>query len=509
MCPQPSKGEPSRDDWTTVARGVEEALHPQRKLLAELMHSCALADGDIARALQQVTEAAAAALRVPRASVWRLCGDDAGQRIECVDLFESLSGRHTAGLTIAEATAPRYFRALAGERAIAAHDAATDPRTSEFADSYLRPLGITAMLDAPVFVRGKMVAVVCHEHVGGPRHWQFWEELIAGTCADFVALVLESQGWATAERALRAERDALERKVAERTAELAASEQALRTLIDVSPVALVLSRQRDHTIVFANARAFALFEVAPGTPLALDAGQFWPQPEDRQRFLAAVAAGRVDGFEVELRTQTGRLFWARLSADRLSWQGEAAVLASVDDITLHKRAETQLRELAARDVLTGVHNRRSLTDAGLHELDRARRYDRPLTVAMIDVDHFKQVNDAHGHAVGDEVLRAVVRGTQALLRGSDLLGRWGGEEFVVVLPETALGAAQLVLDRVRAALETTPTLVGDLRVSVTVSIGIAEWTGIESLQSLVERADQACYAAKRAGRNRVELALPR
>ena len=95
------------------------------------------------------------------------------------------------------------------------------------------------------------------------------------------------------------------------------------------------------------------------------------------------------------------------------------------------------------------------------------------------------------------------------LRGSDLLGRWGGEEFVVLLPETDLGAAQRVLERVRAAVAAVPiTSSGGPAVPVTISIGVAEWTGIEALESLVERADQACYAAKHGGRDRVELAAP-
>ena len=109
---------------------------------------------------------------------------------------------------------PRYFAALQSERAIRAHDARTDKRTSEFRKGYLVPLGITSMLDAPVFLRGKMVGVVCHEHTGRARRWKLHEELLASSFADFVALVLETAAWHEAEDALRVERDALESKVA-------------------------------------------------------------------------------------------------------------------------------------------------------------------------------------------------------------------------------------------------------------------------------------------------------
>jgi diguanylate cyclase (GGDEF)-like protein/PAS domain S-box-containing protein len=490
-----------------IARIVEESLNPQRKLIAELMHSDALTSGDIGRALRQVTEVASRALRVDRASVWRICGDGQRRRIECTDLYEAETRNHSSGTVIEEERAPRYFQALAAERTIAAHDAREDPRTSEFYESYLHPFGITAMLDSPVFVRGKMVAVVCHEHVGGSRRWHFWEELIAGTCSDFVALVLEAEGWMEAERALRSERDALEQKVAERTAALRQSEEGLRALLDVTPIALVLTSQ-DHRVIFANPRAFALFEVPADAPLGFDAREYWVNQAERERILSEAAKGPIDGIETELRTKSGRRFWGRLSAQRLHWAGEPALLSCVDDITPQKRAEAQLRDLATRDVLTGIHNRRSLIEIGIQELDRARRYGRPLTAAMIDVDHFKRVNDAHGHAIGDEVLRSIVRATTDLLRGSDAMGRWGGEEFVVILPETDLRAAQRVLERIRSTIAQRPREAGDLKLHVTISIGIAEWTGIESLPALVERADRACYAAKHAGRDRVELALP-
>src|SRR5439155_13035280 len=110
-----------------------------------------------------------------RASIWRLTDD--GTAIECMDLFERSQSRHSAGATIHAADAPRYFEALQQERAITADDAFTDARTSEFRSGYLEPNRITSMLDAPVFVRSQMVGVVCHEHTGSARRWEFADEL--------------------------------------------------------------------------------------------------------------------------------------------------------------------------------------------------------------------------------------------------------------------------------------------------------------------------------------------
>ena len=194
------------------ARDLEGELSAHRKALADLMRSPALGEGDVSRAFKQITETAADVLEVDRASIWRLV--DGGAAIECIDLYERSQNRHTAGTRIRAADVPRYFEALQEERSIRAHDALTDERTREFATSYLQPLGITSMLDAPVFLRGKMAGVVCHEHTGRPRRWKLQrEELLASSFADFVALVLETAAWHEIENALRVERDALETKI--------------------------------------------------------------------------------------------------------------------------------------------------------------------------------------------------------------------------------------------------------------------------------------------------------
>ena len=143
------------------------------------------------------------------------------------------------------------------------------------------PLGITSMLDAPVFLRGKMVGVVCHEHTGRPRRWQLHEELLASSFADFVAVVLETAAWHEAEDALRVERDALETKVAERTRDLQESESNLRALVDFSPVAMVLTRIADSKVLLANRRAAAMFEVALQEIVGRHAPQHWVNLAER------------------------------------------------------------------------------------------------------------------------------------------------------------------------------------------------------------------------------------
>jgi diguanylate cyclase (GGDEF)-like protein/PAS domain S-box-containing protein len=481
---------------------IEEVLVARRKALADLMHAQAVGQGDLQRAIHQITETATQILNVERSSVWRLV--DEGAAIECIDLYERSSGRHSSGNRIPRAEAPRYFEALQQERTLRADDAWEDPRTSEFRAAYLEPLGITSMLDAPIFVRGSMMGVVCQEHTGGPRLWTFSEELLAGTFADFVALVLETVSWHQAEKELRIERDALESKVQQRTSDLRESEANLRALLELSPVAMVLTRMSDNTVAFANRRAAEMFEIPVENAPGQSTPDFWVVPADRQMFLINLDRdGRVDDLEVQMRTRTGRIFWSRLSGQKLRFRGEDTLLGAMVDITEQKQAQERLRELATRDALTGTYNRGHLEEVVRHELERSVRYTRPLTIAMLDADNFKRVNDTYGHAVGDRVLRALADRCRKTLRSNDVLGRYGGEEFVVVFPETSLDDAEIVAERIRAAVAQSPVTFGEGTLQITVSIGLATSSPGQRLESLMGAADTALYAAKRDGRNLV------
>ncbi len=165
--------------------------------------------------------------------------------------------------------------------------------------------------------------------------------------------------------------------------------------------------------------------------------------------------------------------------------------------------------LAITDVLTGAFNRRHLMERLTEELARASRYGRGLACIMFDLDHFKRVNDTHGHAAGDEVLRTVGAAVGKMLRASDFLGRYGGEEFVVVLPETDLSAATLTAEKLRSEIENLLIAVGEAKASrVPACLGVAYFeaaSGVADAMTLVQQADAAMYRAKEAGRNRVEV----
>lgn len=169
-----------------------------------------------------------------------------------------------------------------------------------------------------------------------------------------------------------------------------------------------------------------------------------------------------------------------------------------------RRHASKLTELASRDYLTGLWNRRSFFEAADRELGLARRTQKPISVVVLDLDHFKSVNDTHGHAVGDAVLQHFAHVASATLRRTDILGRIGGEEFALIAPDADGAAALVVAEKLRSAIEAdNPT--GTPR--VTVSIGVAEVAADDgNISSAVERADAALYDAKRGGRNRVVVA---
>ncbi len=168
-------------------------------------------------------------------------------------------------------------------------------------------------------------------------------------------------------------------------------------------------------------------------------------------------------------------------------------------------AEAHLRRLASEDDLTGAHNRRHILALAAAEWERSSRYGRAFSLLMVDVDHFKKVNDVYGHAVGDDVLRALVRTCGVSLRRTATVGRLGGEEFLVLLPDTGEPAAAEVGERLRSASAALKITAQGQQLQITVSVGVASRRpDTASLESLLKRADDALYAAKAAGRNQLK-----
>jgi diguanylate cyclase (GGDEF)-like protein len=185
------------------------------------------------------------------------------------------------------------------------------------------------------------------------------------------------------------------------------------------------------------------------------------------------------------------------------------VAASVFSTVLARMGERQ-RGLSRRESLTGCFNRRAFYELFPREVDRARRLGQGVAVLFLDIDHFKLINDRHGHETGDRVLQQLSARLRGIIRETDLLFRWGGEEFVILMPHTGPGEGPALAERVRAAVAERPFVASDSHpeVSVTVSLGVAG-SAVWPIDpdALLARADAACYRAKESGRNRVETEM--
>ncbi len=191
--------------------------------------------------------------------------------------------------------------------------------------------------------------------------------------------------------------------------------------------------------------------------------------------------------------------------------GLARQVMALLDLRAHEQMLTEAlareRYLASVDILTGLLNRRALFERLDAEIERSRRYDTPLSLALIDLDHFKAINDSHGHAAGDTVLNSVGEIVKTSIRSSDIAGRYGGEELCVVLPQTSAEGAFALAESLREQIEESVISVDGKTITVTASIGIATWqANYTDAQQILISADQALYSAKRAGRNKTVVA---
>lgn len=201
-------------------------------------------------------------------------------------------------------------------------------------------------------------------------------------------------------------------------------------------------------------------------------------------------------------------------ANHIKYTVDEILLQPINDLILQPRVETllntrrlvkEIQLLADFDELTGALTRRHFFKMSEREFLRGRRFGRPLSIVMLDIDFFKTVNDTYGHAVGDQVLREVVQRCQKNIREIDIFGRYGGEEFALVLPEMDREEAQDIAERLRTAIARCPfqTKAGNLE--ITISLGLADLNQDESIDAILKRADEALYFAKRSGRNQVKI----
>ena len=301
-------------------------------------------------------------------------------------------------------------------------------------------------------------------------------------------------------------RDVTEMREAERA--LRESEERFRSLFEQSIDAVYVATPEGRTID-ANPAWLDLFGYSRDDLPGITVPDLYADPADREAFLRKMNERGSVKDEVLFKRKDGSVFdCERNVVARRDGQGTIVALQGVmRDITKQKQDRAELERLARFDALTNLLNRRSIMEKLDEWILHVNRYKGHLSIAMLDIDHFKLVNDRHGHQVGDRVLADTAHYIQRGVRATDFAGRYGGEEFLLVLPKTDASGAAIMAERTRKSLQGVPMHnAGGKNFKVTVSAGIAEWCDGDDVDSLIARADAALYRAKAAGRNRVEVA---
>ncbi|WP_460194422.1 GAF domain-containing protein [Thermosynechococcus sp. FA-CM-4201] len=307
---------------------VIEQLQSLNRILVELARRQPFHGANFEEILQDILCTSARSLNVARVSLWFYSGDR--QHIECVHLFQQSPPGFTAGMKLTASDYPRYFAALQEERTITAHDAWLDPRTQEFRQNYLEPLGITSLLDVPIWVEGVMIGILCYEHVGPPRQWTVAEEQFAASLADLVSLVVESRD---RHRALRA---------------LEESEARLATFFQATSEAVIIHEQ--GTILDVNAATERLFGYT-ASELVGQSVLLVTHPESRSLILERIQQPIDVPFEALARTKSGEALIVEVQGKSILYRGRWARVVGIRDITQRKTAEQNVQLAAQRQQL--------------------------------------------------------------------------------------------------------------------------------------------------------------
>lgn len=351
---------------------------------------------------------------------------------------------------------------------------------------------------------GELIYKEEHTHDGNLGQEQF-RVITKGRCEDttgayvIVCARFDTTQWRQAERELQ---QALAREVLLRRR----NQDFIQRVLDVIPDPFYIKDAEGRLVMVNEAYARDRGRTRdsmigmPATALALNPELLADvAPEDE----AVLRGETVDKEQRYIVRRTGeerfRLISKRPCTDM---DGKPLIVVAHLDITRWKVAENKLARMAHEDELTGLPNRRRFLAEAERLISLATRHGSELSLIIFDLDHFKEVNDKYGHVIGDQVLREVAIRLMAKMRAEDMPCRWGGEEFVVLLPITDLAMAEPLAERLREAFDTAPIEVNGLSLSLTISGGVAQKRDDESLNDCVARADKALYAAKREGRNR-------
>ncbi len=490
-------------DITAAKRAEDEVRERQRRIARQQAAIVRIATmiphlaGDRDAFFRQITETAAEVLGVERAGVWLL--SEGGKKLELATQYERSTQRHWGGMVLEAGDYPLYFAALQSGRAVDAHDALNDPRVSEFRRGYLEPFGIASMLDAPIRLGGRVIGVLCCEHVGRKRRWRPDEVSFVADMADRVAEAIMEAGRRKAEVEMKKLSTAIEHRaslvfITDYDGKVEYVNPLFRKVTGYSDDEV---KGRDMKTLFQTGGRGHLFE------------QLWN----------TVRSGRIWRGEIRGRKKSGGYYLSDTVVTPIVDEKGFITnfLVVQEDVTEKTASARKIERLASYDTVTGLYNRTRF----ISELDgwigSEGTEDARGALMLLDLDHFKLINDTFGHGTGDAILRRVAGLLNSLFRsrsgpymntsGDIIAGRLSSDEFAVFVP--GLGAEEW-----KETAEFTRTKIEELVIDeisghITACIGVSLFPDHgTSTKELLARADAAMFRAKELGRNRAHLYRP-
>ena len=312
---------------------------------------------------------------------------------------------------------------------------------------------------------------------------------------------------------LREMNESLADRVAQRTLALSQSEHRMRLLLEMTPIPMLATELATSRVLFVNDECLNLYGITRAQANMLVPKDLWTDPLDRDRLIQRLKTGEsVRNHEAAFKGPSGETIWFSMAVVLTQLEQKEALLFAFKDISQHKIREASLITQATTDQLTGLNNRRQVLELYRQMLAQAHPNTEDIALCIFDLDQFKKINDTYGHLCGDKVLQTVAHCAKSHLREQDILGRWGGEEFIIILPNTSAQGARLLIERLRQQLSeiTIPCDVGH-QITFSASFGVVS-TQLDRSQYRAElfdiwlsQADAALYYAKNNGRNRIEL----
>jgi diguanylate cyclase (GGDEF)-like protein/PAS domain S-box-containing protein len=482
-------------EWVGIINDVTERKQAEKKLIDRtdrLIHNqkALLRLGkmefpNLEIAFDNILKENAGVLKVERVGVWIYNNE----HTEIESKASCIEGKISREEIILKANKfPLYFKALSDNGFISADNARTDPRTKEFLDDYLIPLGITSMLDVPIRLDGEVIGIICHEHVGEGRAWSVEDIDFANSIADMCALAIDIN-----------ERKRMEENLSQYNRIF---EDSLNEIYQFDNETLKFV-QVNHAAM--NNLGYSMEELMEMTPVDI-------KPElDLKAFseiILPLRSGKQEIliFETVHQRKDGSTYNVEVHLQLLIHENSKLFTAIILDISDRKRAEEKLTFQASHDALTGLINRREFERRADRLLSSNIIDEEEHALCYMDLDQFKVINDTCGHVAGDEMLRQLSVLLTAEVRHRDTLARLGGDEFAVLMEHCSLNDAKRVATSLQKAIQDYQFSWEGHTFRVGVSIGLAPiTTATTNITELLKDADAACYMAKDKGRNRIHV----